>query len=264
MAKARRMRRGDEKRAVAYLRASTEDQRLSPEAQRAACEAWAARAGATIVAWHVDQGVSGGAELDARPGLLAALGGLRELDAGALLVARRDRLARDVGVALAIERAASQAGATVVSADGVANGEGPAEELLRTMLDGFAAYERAVIRARTKAALGAKKARGERVGECPWGYRAGDDGRLVPDEREQAALALAQRLRAEGASLRAVTRELELAGVVGRTGRPLHLTSVARMLASVPTPNGVCTRTPASQSALQWSAREPAEGRVGC
>jgi len=101
--------------AVAYLRVSTEDQRLGPEAQRAAIEQWAKRENVTVVAWHTDQGVGGGSELEDRPGLLNALGDLRENRAGLLLVARRDRLARDVHVAIVIERAVGREGARVVS-----------------------------------------------------------------------------------------------------------------------------------------------------
>jgi len=42
----------------------------------------------------------------------------------------------------------------------------------------------------TKAALGAKKARGERVGEIPYGYRLATDGvHLEPDQAEQAVIA---------------------------------------------------------------------------
>lgn len=38
------------------------------------------------------------------------------------------------------------------TADGAGNGEGPEAALMRTLLDTFAAYERALIRARTRAA----------------------------------------------------------------------------------------------------------------
>src|SRR5689334_18053073 len=114
----RRARPGNSRLAVAYLRASTEDQKLGPEAQRAAIETWAAREGIEVAAWYVDAGVSGGSALDARPALGAALAALRGMGAGVLFVAKRDRLARDVAVAAMIEKATIAAGAKVVSADG--------------------------------------------------------------------------------------------------------------------------------------------------
>ena len=156
--------------AVGYCRVSTDDQRLGPEAQRAAIEAWSAREGVTVVAWHTDHGVSGAAPIEARSGLLAALSALREHGAGLLLVAKRDRVARDVGVAIAVERAASTAGAVLVSVDGTGNGDSPADAFMRTIVSGAAAYERDLIRARTKAALAVKAGRGERVGSIPYGF----------------------------------------------------------------------------------------------
>jgi DNA invertase Pin-like site-specific DNA recombinase len=224
-------RAGNAKVAVGYVRVSTEDQRLGPEAQRAAIEAWAAREGVSLAAWHVDQGISGGSDLGDRPALVAALGELRALGAGVLVVAKRDRLARDVYVAATIERAVAQGGARVVTADGTANGDTPADAFMRTILDGAAAYERALIRARTKAALGAKAARGERTGEVAYGYHLAADGiRIEADEAEQAVLAAVRELRAAGLSHRAIVQALADRGLVSRSGRAFGQTQIARML----------------------------------
>jgi DNA invertase Pin-like site-specific DNA recombinase len=226
----RRARPGNSRLAVAYLRASTEDQKLGPEAQRAAIETWAAREGVQVAAWHVDAGVSGGSALNARPALGAALAALRGLGAGVLVVAKRDRLARDVAIAAMIEKATVAAGAKVVSADGAGNGDSPADAFMRTLLDGAAAYERALIRARTKAALGAKRARGERAGGVPYGFTADDAGHLSACATEQAIVSVVTDLRAAGMPLRAIVVELARRGLVSRTGRPLQLTQVARMV----------------------------------
>jgi DNA invertase Pin-like site-specific DNA recombinase len=226
----KRARPGNPKIAIGYVRVSTEDQRLGPEAQRAALETWAAREGVTVAAWHVDRGVSGGSELEDRPGLVAALGELRATRAGLLLVAKRDRLARDVAIATTIERAVSTCGARVVSADGAGNGDSPTDAFMRTILDAAAAYERALIRARTRAALQAKRARGERAGEVPFGYRLAADGRtLETDPGEQTIVTRVREARAAGLSLRAIVSELARAGLVSRAGRPLTLTQVARL-----------------------------------
>jgi DNA invertase Pin-like site-specific DNA recombinase len=225
----RRARPGSPALAVGYVRVSTDRQELGPEAQRAALEAWAGAHGVTIVAWHCDAGVSGGADLADRPELGAALGALRAHGAGVLAVARRDRLARDVAVAAAIERAVSQCGARVVSADGAGNGDSPADGFLRTILDAAAAYERELIRARTRAALRAKRARGERAGEVPYGFTADATGRLAPHAGEQAVIRQVHALRAAGLSLRAVVTELARAGLVSRAGKPLALTQIARI-----------------------------------
>jgi DNA invertase Pin-like site-specific DNA recombinase len=219
----------DPSKAVAYLRCSTERQDLSPDAQRDAIAAWAATNGVEVVAWHEDLGVSGGTELEKRPGLLAATEALRTEGAGVLVVAKRDRLARDVLTAALVERLAERAGARVVAADGTGNGDGPEAALLRTMIDAFAAYERALIRSRTKAALAVKRAKGERIGGIPYGFAARDDGTLVPEPREQAAVALARTLRAQGRSLRAIGAALEAAGHWPRIGRRWHVQVIKRL-----------------------------------
>lgn len=218
--------------AVGYVRVSTDDQSLGPEAQRASIEAWAAREGVQIASWHVDAGVSGASPIEERPALCGALAALREHGAGLLVVAKRDRIARDVVVAALVERAAGAARARVVSVDGVGNGDSPADAFMRTVIDGAAAYERALIRARTKAALGVKRARGERAGEVPYGFRLAADGvRLEADDAEQGVLAAVRELRAAGLSHRAIVGALAARGLVSRAGRPFGQTQVCRMLA---------------------------------
>jgi DNA invertase Pin-like site-specific DNA recombinase len=214
--------------AVAYIRVSTDDQTLGPEAQRAAIEVWAAREDVQVVAWHVDAGVSGAARIDSRPALLAALDDLAR--GSTLVVAKRDRLARDVVIAATIERAAERVGATVVSADGVGVGDGPEAELLRRIVDAVAVYERGFIRGRTKAALAAKKRRGERTGSVPYGKQLSDDGvRLVDDDDEHAVIARIVDMTAEGRSHRAIAAQLNRDGVAARGAR-WHPTTVGRLL----------------------------------
>jgi DNA invertase Pin-like site-specific DNA recombinase len=225
-----RTRIGNPAVAVAYIRVSTDDQKLGPEAQRAQIESFAAREGLTVAAWHCDQGVSGGSDLADRPALVAALADLRAFGAGVLLAAKRDRLARDVVIAATVERAAKAYGAKVLCADGTGNGDTAADAFMRTLLDGAAQYERALCRERTRAALAAKKARGERVGTVPYGFTAGPEGSLVPHEAEQEVIACIRELRAAGLSLRAIEAELAKRGIVSRTGQhPLALPAIAKI-----------------------------------
>ncbi len=183
-------RQTDSALAVAYIRVSTDDQNLGPDAQRASIAAWAARQGVRVAAWFTDKGVSGGKAVEDRPALLESLQALRTHRAGLLVAAKRDRIARDVVVAATVERLAQDAGARVVTADGVSAEDTPEGMLMRNLMDAFASYERAVIRSRTKAALAVKRARGERLGgDVPVGYRV--EGRnLVASEDEQVAASI--------------------------------------------------------------------------
>ena len=219
-------------RAIGYVRVSTNEQAASGlglEGQRAAIVATAARLGAELVAVHEDAGLSGSLAVESRPGLLGAVGELRRGDV--LLVAKRDRLGRDVVVCALLERLVAKRGAKIVSAAGEGSDDaGPSGELMRTLVDAFGQYERALIATRTKLALAAKRARGERAGNVPFGFAAKSDGRLVEDPREQAVIALVRELRAEGATVRGIVEALEARGVTGRTGRPLGLSQVHAVL----------------------------------
>jgi DNA invertase Pin-like site-specific DNA recombinase len=232
MGKRKRTEAGDPRRAVASLRVSTDQQAPGLHAQRRDIERWAAAREVTVVAWHEDRDVSGGAALDDRPGLLAALDDLARHRAGVLVVAKRDRLARDVLHAGAIEAAVVARGARVVSADGAADGDDPAARMVRQLLDVFAEFERGMIRARTRAALAARRTRGLRVsGHLPFGRALGADGRsLVPCPGEAATVRLAYELRRERLTLRAVAVRLAYAGHMARSGRPFGPQAVANML----------------------------------
>lgn len=215
------------------MRVSTTDQNLGPEAQLATVERWACANGVRIVATHEDHGVSGGASLDRRPGLLAALEALKEHGAGLLVVAKRDRLARDPIVAAMVEAAAARVGARIVSAAGEGDGDGddPAAILMRRMVDAFAEYERHMIKARTKAALAVKRSRGERVsGKAPFGYRFDETGRaLLAREDEQRTIARVRGLHDAGMSLNAIAASLNAEGVPARGAR-WHATTIMRIV----------------------------------
>lgn len=217
------------KAAVGYCRVSTSDQGNGLAAQRDAIERWASVHGVEIVAWFLDEGVSGGAQLDERLGLMDALAALRTHNAGKLLCARRDRVARDVSLAAAIEKLCREASATIVTADGIDASDSPEAALVRTILDAMSAYERALIKARTRAALRVKKSRGERVGSIPFGFSANTQGSLVPCAYEQAALFRMRELAATGCSQATICRVLTAEGHPPRGGR-WNVTTVSRAL----------------------------------
>lgn len=215
--------------AVGYIRVSTDEQSLGPTAQRKALETWAATNGVTLVAVFEDRGISGATPHTERPGMTSALAAMATCGAGLLLAAKRDRLARSLGIVSGIETAVAKIGARIVTADGVSESLGSSRVLLEGMSDVIATFERAVIRERTKAALGVKKSRGERVGSVPYGYTVAADGvRLEPVQAEQAVLDRARTLRARGISLRAIALAL---GPVSRAGTVLSHKTLGRALA---------------------------------
>lgn len=205
--------------AIAYTRVSTTDQAESGAglaAQAAAINAYATRAGLTILGTFTDAGISGAAGIEDRPGLMAAVAGLRRGDV--LVIAKRDRLGRDQMAILMIERAVARKGATIVSADGIGNGDDAGSVFMRQIVDAASVYERNLIKARTKAALAAKRKAGERTGEIPFGWCLGADGRLIEDAAEQNVLAKIKACRDAGMSLRQIAAILTESGIVTKKG----------------------------------------------
>lgn len=227
----RRAAPGDPRRAVAYVRVSTDKQDLGPQAQHELISRWAQENDVDIVAEHLDHGVSGGAEVESRPGLVAAINDLARLGAGLLLIAKRDRLARDVGIAALIERQVDGHGAKVVAADGNGNGDDAHAALVRGMADLIASHERELGRERTRSALAVKRKKGERTGGIPLGKRLADDRvRLLDDAYELENIEMAIEFRAKGMSYRQVARALDDAKRETRTGKPWDPQQVRRMV----------------------------------
>lgn len=205
---------------VIYTRVSTDEQAESGagiNAQLDACTAFAQQQDWPVIGVFSDEGISGTAELDKRTGLLAALAVL-EKDV-VLLVQKRDRIGRDVFLIKTIERLVSQRQAKIVALNG-SNEETPEASLLNGMMDQFSAYEVALIRARTKAALQAKKARGECVGRIPYGFKIATNGKtLEPCLSEQATLQRIVSLKNQSFSLRKMAVVLNSEGKFNRYGR---------------------------------------------
>ena len=220
-------------RVVGYVRVSTDDQALGPAAQREALFRWCASHGAELVSVSEDLGVSGAAPLDRRPGLLEAIDALEPSGATVLLVAKRDRLARDFIVAAMIEASVAREGARVASvaeAGTEGGGDDPSAFLMRSLVDVFAQYERLMIRNRTRAALAVKRARGERVGQVPYGSRVAADGVHLEEHPEEARVVeLVGELHTAGVSTRAIAARLDEEGAPCR-GVRWHRSTVRRLL----------------------------------
>ena len=217
-------------RVVGYIRVSTEDQNLGAEAQRAAIKRWAQHNGRRVAAWHQDIGVSGATPLDRRPALMQALASLTRKRAIALVVAKRDRLARDVIIAGMVERLVEKAGAEILSVDGAGVGMGPEAQLMRRIVDSFAEYERALIAARTKAALAELRRKGVAAGCVPFGQRADERGRLQPNPDEIRARARILELRQERQGYGTITAALEREQFRTRAGKPYRQNQIVRII----------------------------------
>ena len=205
-------------RAITVFRSSTDKQDLGIETQKSFCADFAEKNGLNIVESFEDVGVSGGAPIEKRAGLLNAISSLKKGDV--LLCYRLDRIGRDPLLLLTVERMLEKKGCRLVSVcnEGTAT-DTPQDKLMRQMVVLFAEYERSVIRARISACLQNKKAKGERVGTIPYGFQLGPNGTLVECPESQNVLSMVQKERESGKSWRSIVEVLNGAGVLNRRGR---------------------------------------------
>jgi DNA invertase Pin-like site-specific DNA recombinase len=114
--------------------------------------------------------------------------------------------------------------------EAVTDDNDPNAVLLRIIMDGVAQHAVALLRARTKAALQAKKARGELIGSVPYGFRLVEGKRLEPNQAEQRVIAAAADMRAAGLTLRAIAAKLGAQGHRNRNGQVFGAQTIANML----------------------------------
>jgi DNA invertase Pin-like site-specific DNA recombinase len=145
--------------AVAYYRVSTTRQGksgLGIEAQKAAVHRFAAAEGYDLAYEYVEVETGKGSDaLDRRPELAAALTRARKLK-GPVVVAKLDRLSRDVHFISGLMAHRVPFIVAELGAD--------ADPFMLHLYAALAEKERALISARTKAALAAKKAAGAKLG----------------------------------------------------------------------------------------------------
>lgn len=218
---------GEMTRYISYIRVSTEKQGrsgLGLEAQRERITAFLRAHGGDVLAEYCD--VESGA-VDDRPQLDAAILHARK-EKATILVAKLDRLSRDVHFITGLQKR---------GVDFVVAEFGPEiPTMMLQFLAVIAEEERRMISARTKAALAAKKARGEKVGSPNFD----EIRKLGPKALKTKALKrtkplriLAADLRAAGMTIDGIAREMERRGVLTSRGNTTwSSTQVARLLAN--------------------------------
>jgi DNA invertase Pin-like site-specific DNA recombinase len=218
--------------AVACLRTSSATNvgadKDSDKRQRAAIEAYAKRAGFTIVDEYYDKAVSGADAIDQRPGFGTMLQRLASNGAKTIIVESPDRFARDLAVQLAGHDMLKALGISIIpaSAPDFFVEETPTAVLVRQVLGAIAQFEKASAVAKLAAA---RKRKREREGRC--------EGRKPLSMTRPGVVALARKLRrkrpkAGQLSLRGVASELAARGYLNERGKPYAAKSVASMLGS--------------------------------
>lgn len=215
---------------VAYLRVSTQRQQrsgLGIEAQRATVARLAKAEGLTIIAEYVEAETGKGADaLDRRPQLAAALKAAKAAKCS-VLVAKLDRLSRDVAF---VSGLMAQRVPFIVAELGR-----DADPFMLHLYAALAEKERRLISDRTRAALAAKKANGVKLGNPGNIAAAGSLGRNVQaaaaDEFVAGVMPVIDAIRSTGAkSLEAISLALNQRGIRSARGGKWHVSSVRNLL----------------------------------
>lgn len=205
-------------RAVGYIRVSTEDQADSGaglEAQRTAIQEQCLRRGWDLVTIHAD--TASARSLASRPGLARALADIDRGDAGALVVAKLDRLSRSLLDFSALMERSRKKGWALVALDLGVDTTTPAGEMMANVLAVFAQFERRLIGQRTREALAVKRLQGVRLGRPP----------MLP----QSVVVTIRQARARGHTLAAIVDMLNRRAVpTAHGGRRWHVSTVQAVL----------------------------------
>jgi DNA invertase Pin-like site-specific DNA recombinase len=217
-------------RVIAYLRVSTQRQQrsgLGLDAQRATLERFAAGESLTIVAEYVEAESGKGSDaLDRRPQLAAALAAAKTAKCS-VVVAKLDRLSRDVAFVAGLM---AQRVPFIVAELGR-----DADPFMLHLYAALAEKERRMISDRTKAALAAKKAAGAILGNPRNLPHAGKIGRAAltdaADDFARDLSPLLQSVRANGAiTLASMALELNRRAIKAVRGGKWQRSSVRNLL----------------------------------
>lgn len=216
------------KNLVSYLRVSTVKQGrsgLGIEAQRAAIARFCDAEGFEIIAEHIEVETGKGSDaLDHRPQLAAALDEARR-NKCAVVVAKLDRLSRDVAFVAGLM---AQRVPFIVAELG-----SDADPFMLHLYAALAEKERAMISARTKQALAAAKGRGVTLGNPHLSEIRGKGtatGKANADRFAASILPMISEARSSGATLRTIAATLNARGVKTARGGTWAATQVRDIL----------------------------------
>jgi len=141
-----------------------------------------------------------------RPALAELRADLNQI--GVVIVYKFDRISRSVVDLYGLLEEFQACGVTFKSvSEGVDTGSAIGKFMMN-ILAGLAQMERELIGERTRDTLAHKRHLGEHCGRIPFGYRIGEDRRLVKDQNAQALIARMKRLHREGKSYREISRRV--------------------------------------------------------
>ena len=183
-----------------------------------------------LIATYEDPGVTG-STID-RPGLLKLLDDAKKNMFDFVLVAKMDRLARDLYIQLWIEKELKKCGVEIISVQEpeLYGANDPMTVAFRQMIGVFAHLEKNVIVARLKSGRTQKAMTGgKHSGKKAYGYDI-KGGQYVINKEEAEVVKTIFRMFAEGKSLGQIVKALKNDGLKSKSGKEFQINTVKGIL----------------------------------
>lgn len=194
-----------------------------------------------------------------RPGVQRLLEMVRKREIAGFIITKLDRLTRTVRDLGVIVDLVESRNVTIISTHESLDTSTATGRMVLNITAAVAQWEREAIAERTSEALQAKKKRGERTGNVPYGYRA-VAGKLVENELEQATIAVIRSLRRQDKSLQQIASELNATGYKTRKGGEWKLQYVDAILRRHMTPDDAKQVIDKRYDELKSGAVKPIDG----
>lgn len=222
------------KKVVAYCRVSTlgqtGDDKFGISAQKEQVSKYCSDHGLEVVDWYIDEGISG-AEKD-RPAFGKLLeGAVTNPPVEAVVVAKADRIARDVELYYTFKGMLRKRGLEIIS---ISEDWSSADRLTGMIIENVFAMmgeiERVNIKYRTTAGRKLKaNTGGYSGGKAPYGYMIAG-GKYVVNEKEAEAVRLIFSLRDQEYTMYEILDELKKKGYKSRKGKDIALSTLQSIL----------------------------------
>ena len=205
-------------------------------AQRAAIERWAEEAGVEVTCWESDIAPGTMEALPRRQGFARALGHVKSGSCVGVVVARLDRLARDLQtqefLLVDLTRWGHVASTLPEESRVLEDGEDPQRVLIRQLFGAFAQYERAMLKVRLQAGRINRRELGKwHGGTVPFGFRVQESTeKLVLDIFEAPIIARGLNLRERGVTLEDIGEYFTEAGIRLKRSKTWRAEQVKRVL----------------------------------
>jgi site-specific DNA recombinase len=222
------------KNVVAYCRVSTDGQvgedKFGIDAQKEQIMEFCAKNDMQISGWYVDEGVSGAKEDRPEFDKLIYGNDTQNPPVEAVVVAKSDRVARDINIYFYYKHELLKKGMDLISVAEDFGQMGVLSAALEALVLCMAQMERDNITKRTSGGRAVKAARGGYSGgRPPYGYRT-VGGNLEIVESEAKAVKLIFHLKKDGATYQQMCDALNEAGMVNKSGGKFSISTIQVIL----------------------------------